>query len=546
MPSPSKIRNSATPSLFDDLPADEPGTNGGGNGSDAAVDSGADAHAESASEEAHGHAGAVAGPPVNVQIRGGANDERSERGTSGGRDDDGAKAASRRQRPNNSSARPPARATPPESTRSRETPVLPRRTSGDDSSASAKPELLTVSRLAGNLRTAIESQFTNIWVEGEISNFKRHSSGHCYFTLKDDEAQLRAVMWRSSAYRVFFQPRDGMLVQVLANASMYESRGSLQLIVRKMRISGEGALQKAFDALKRKLATEGLFSRERKRRLPAYPRTIGIVTSGTGAALHDILSILERRFPYVCVMILPVQVQGVGAAEAIAKAIRRFNNLREDDDRRPDVLIVGRGGGSLEDLWAFNEEVVARAVSASTIPIISAVGHETDISICDYVADARAATPSMAAELAVPDRTELRAAITQMYAAMGDALMRRIENDRKHIKYLTGSYGFRRPVDRLHQHAQQVDDLVGRLHRMAGRCVEIKKRRWKALDDRLRILGPERPLRQGYVLVERNGEIVRRSADLMTGDHVQLRFGDGRRGATVASDEEAPSGSTLP
>ena len=407
-----------------------------------------------------------------------------------------------------------------------------------DPAASGKPEVLTVGRLAGSLRTAIESQFSNIWVEGEISNFKRHSSGHCYFTLKDDEAQLRAVMWRSSAYRVFFQPRDGMLVQALADASMYESRGNLQLVVRKMRISGEGALQKAFDDLKRKLAAEGLFSRERKRPLPAFPQVIGIVTSGTGAALHDILSILERRFPYVCVMILPVQVQGVGASDAIAGAIRRFNDLREDDTRRPDVLIVGRGGGSLEDLWAFNEEAVARAVSASTIPIISAVGHETDISICDYVADARAATPSMAAELAVPDRTELAGAVRQMKGAMSDSLVRRIARERRHIEYLTTSHGFRRPVDRLHQHAQQVDDLLGRLHRMAGRCVEIKKRRWKALDDRLRILGPERPLRQGYVLVERDGEIVRRSDDLATGDHVQLRFGDGRRAATISPDPD--------
>ncbi len=398
------------------------------------------------------------------------------------------------------------------------------------------PDVLTVGRLAGDLRNAIESQFRNLWVEGELSNYKRHTSGHCYFTLKDDEAQLRAVMWRSSASRVFFQPKDGMLVQVLADASLYETRGDLQLVVRSMRLSGEGALQKAFEELKRKLAAEGLFDRERKRPLPPYPRVIGIVTSGSGAALHDILSILERRFPYVRVVICPVQVQGMGAAESVADAIHAFNDLQDGDAQRPDVLIVGRGGGSLEDLWAFNEEVVARAVFASGIPIISAVGHETDFSITDFVADARAATPSMAAELAVPDRNELMATLGGLQAAMENSLRRRFERHRKHVKYLTSSHGFRRPIDRLHQHKQRIDDLSDRLHRMAARCVELKARRWKAFDDRLRILGPERPLRQGYVLVEKEGAMVRRSGDLSTGDNVLLRFHDGQRRATVRED----------
>lgn len=401
---------------------------------------------------------------------------------------------------------------------------------------SATPEVLSVGRLAGNLRNAIESQFSNLWVEGEISNYKRHTSGHCYFTLKDSDAQLRAVMWRSSASRVFFQPKDGMLVQVLADASLYESRGDLQLVARTMRLSGQGALQKAFDDLKRKLAAEGLFDAARKRPLPAFPCTIGIVTSASGAALHDILSILERRFPYVRVVICSVQVQGVGAAESVAAAIETFNGLREGDDQRPDVLIVGRGGGSLEDLWAFNEEVVARAIYDSQIPIISAVGHETDFSIADFVADARAATPSMAAELAVPDRNELLAALRGTRDALRDRLIRRIERHRKHVNYLTGSHGFRRPVDRLHRYAQHVDDLSERLQRMAKRCVELKARRWTALDDRLRILGPERPLQQGYVLVEKTGHIVRRSADLAAGDEIDLRFHDGRRRSVVQSN----------
>lgn len=396
----------------------------------------------------------------------------------------------------------------------------------------SRPDVFSVSRLAGDLRSAVESQFSNLWVEGELSNYKRHTSGHCYFTLKDDNAQLRSVMWRSSAARVFFQPKDGMLVQVLADASVYEARGDLQLVVKTMRLSGEGALQKAFEDLKRKLAAEGLFARDRKRPLPTYPRKIGVVTSGSGAALHDILSILERRFPYVCVVVCPVQVQGAGAAESVAEAIRAFNDLRDP----PDILIVGRGGGSLEDLWAFNEEVVARAIFTSQIPIISAVGHETDVSIADFVADARAATPSMAAELAVPDRNELLAALRSTETAMRDGLARRIERHRNHVKYLIRSHVFRLPVDRLHQHAQHIDELSERLQRMAGRCIEVKTRRWKALEDRLRILGPERPLRQGYVLVERNGAAVRKSEDLASGDDINLRFHDGQRRATVLED----------
>jgi len=398
------------------------------------------------------------------------------------------------------------------------------------------PEVLTVSRLAGSLRTSIESQFSNLRVEGEISNFKRHSSGHCYFTLKDDRAQLRAVMWRGIASRVFFQPSDGMLVRVVADASIYENRGELQLVVRSMQLAGEGGLQKAFEELKTRLAGEGLFDHEKKRGLPPYPSKVGVVTSGSGAALQDILSVLERRFPTVSAVVCSVQVQGIGAAESICAAIERFNALRAEDELRPDVLIIGRGGGSMEDLWAFNEECVARAIFASEIPIISAVGHETDFSIADFVADIRAATPSMAAELAVPDCQELLASIRHVAASTTSSLTRRIERHRNRLKYLVSSHGFRRPVDRIRQGAQQVDDLTDRLHRMAARCVEVKRRRWDAAHHRLHALGPERALRQGYALIEHQGKKIRQAADLGVGDEIRIRFHDGARIATVTNE----------
>lgn len=392
--------------------------------------------------------------------------------------------------------------------------------------------VLSVSRLTSDLRSVLESKFRDVWVEGELSNFKRHSSGHCYFTLKDDDAQIRAVLFRSKAGHVKFRPQDGMLVQIFGDVSVYERRGDLQIIARSMRLSGEGALQKAFEALKRKLSVEGLFEKTHKKRLPAYPNTIGVVTSDTGAALHDILSVLQRRFPHVRVLLHPVQVQGVGSAEAICDAIKAFN-ARSD---RPDVLIVGRGGGSLEDLWAFNEEVVARAIFESHIPVISAVGHETDFSISDFVADIRAATPSMAAELAVPDRQELIATLQKHVATSEQCITRRIERYRRHVRYLISSHNFKRPVDQLRQRCQQVDDMVERLGRFALNCIEIKRRRTAALRDRLELLGPNRPLERGYALVERDGAIVRRAAQLSSGEGVHIRFHDGRRAARIEND----------
>lgn len=393
---------------------------------------------------------------------------------------------------------------------------------------------LRVIDLVTKVKDLVQSRIGEVSVEGELSNFKRPASGHCYFTLKDAEAQIRCVMWRTRARGLFFQPEDGMLVRVRGEVTVYEVRGDLQMIVYEMMLAGEGALQKAFEERKRRLAAEGLFDAQYKRPLPRYPETVGIVTSGTGAALHDMLSILERRFPLVRVLVCPVQVQGQGAAEMIAEAIEAFNAVPPGDPFRADVLIVGRGGGSAEDLWAFNEEVVARAIFASQIPIISAVGHETDFSIADFVADVRAATPSMAAELAVPDRQEVAAEIRGLHGAMRTSLLQRISAGRQRIERLIHSHAFNRPLDRLQRHSQRLDELIARLHRSLPRLTEERRRHTEALAARLALLDPQRPLRQGYTLVLRDGEAVTAAADLQAGNVVTLRFHDGERTARIS------------
>lgn len=391
----------------------------------------------------------------------------------------------------------------------------------------------SVSDLVGGLKQVVEAHFDDVWVEGEVSNFRRYRSGHCYFTLKDETAQLRCVMWKGFARYVFFEPQDGMLVRVHGYASVYELRGEMQLVTRSMQLAGEGALQKAFEELKQRLDAEGLFAPAHKRALPPYPETIGIITSGDGAALHDILSILGRRFPQVRVLVCPVHVQGLGASDEIAEAIGTFNALPPGDAFRPDVLIVGRGGGSAEDLWAFNEERVARALFAAEIPTVSAVGHETDYSISDFVADVRAATPSMAAELVVPDRRDVAALVGGLYGTLHDHLTDRIGGARQRILSLTRSYRFHRPVERLRQAQQHLDEVTARLHRSTRNRLHHEQLHLQALAQRLDALDPRRPLKRGYVRVERGGEPVHEAAQLDSNDQIVLYFRDGSRQARV-------------
>jgi exodeoxyribonuclease VII large subunit len=304
-----------------------------------------------------------------------------------------------------------------------------------------------------------------------------------------------------------------------------------------MRQAGKGAQQQAYEELKQKLKAEGLFDADRKKSLPPFPNTIGIVTSGEGAALQDILSVLERRFPPASVVLCPVPVQGLDAPQAIADAIRAFNEVDANSDQHPDLLIVGRGGGSTEDLWAFNEEVVARAIAASALPIVSAVGHESDVTIADFVADERAATPSMAAEVVVPDRRDVAAHIRQLHDRLRDRVTRRIDTARQKIDALVSSRAFHAPIRRLEHHRQHLDSLVDRLSRRGARLTESARTRLERLADRLEAADPESPLRRGYAYPTRDGASIESVDALTSGDRLRLRFHDGHCTTEVVSTD---------
>lgn len=399
-------------------------------------------------------------------------------------------------------------------------------------SRGAQP-VLSVSELTSRLRSVIEREVGTVRVEGELSDFTRAASGHCYFTLKDDEAQMRCVMWRWQANDLTFSPSEGMLLHAEGTMSLYEKRGDVQLQVESMTLAGEGALRKAFEKLKRKLDGEGLFDDAHKQALPAFPTTIGVVTSGDGAALHDITSTLERRFPAVEVQLCPVNVQGAQAGTQIAEAIRFFNARQAQADPPVSVLIVGRGGGSTEDLWAFNEEVVARAIFDSEIPVVSAVGHETDISIADLVADKRAATPTMAAEVVVPHRRELAEQIRQLRRTLRHCLLQLLRDSQQELDHLTTAYGFQRPARLADTARQRLADRRKRLHQAAQRSLRRRQEQLRALTQRLHLLDPRRPLSKGYVKVERNETPVARADELASGDQVRLRFQDGDHTARI-------------
>jgi exodeoxyribonuclease VII large subunit len=393
--------------------------------------------------------------------------------------------------------------------------------------------ILGVASFLSDLRRAVEARFSDVWVEGEVSNLRRPASGHCYFTLKDAHAQIRCVLFRGTLRQQRFAPRDGMLLRVAGSASVYEARGDLQLKVSEIEAAGEGALRQAFEALKEKLAAEGLFDEGRKRALPRYPERIGIVTSGTGAAVRDVLSVLARRFPCAQALVCPVRVQGVGAAEEIAEAVAAFSHAT--GAIRPDVLIVGRGGGSAEDLWAFNEEVVARALADCTVPVISAVGHETDFSIADFVADVRAATPSMAAELAVPERSELAAVILGVEAALRSQAEQRIGEGQQRVRSIVRSRSFEAPARALDAALARCDALRARIDYAAQRRLATASSRVDSAVERLRLLDPRRPAALGYARIARGSSPIHRAASLSVGDSIRVRFADGEADAQITN-----------
>ena len=333
----------------------------------------------------------------------------------------------------------------------------------------------TVSELTARIRDLLAKNFTDILVEGEISNYRPAPSGHIYFTLKDEKAQARCVWFKQQQRGLKFRPEDGLKVSVRGSVSVYEARGEYQVYVESMEPVGRGALQLAFEQLKKRLEAEGLFDAKHKKKLPLLPRRIGLVTSPTGAAVRDVVRILRRRFPNVHLALFPVRVQGEGAAAEIAKAIKYFNQ-----QELADVLIVGRGGGSMEDLWAFNEEVVARAIFDSTIPVISGVGHETDFTIADFVADVRASTPSAAAEIVVNTRREFDQHLKQTVRTLTEQIRYRILVRSRRVHELAGRRGFRRPLDLLRQQRQRADELTSRVALGLKARLEQSRKRFTA------------------------------------------------------------------
>ena len=394
-----------------------------------------------------------------------------------------------------------------------------------DASAEHYSGSVTVSELTRDIKLLLEEGLPSLWVEGEISNFKRHSSGHLYFSLKDADAQINCVMWRGRNQSLLFQAEDGMKVMALGNVTVYEKQGRYQLDVIRMQPLGSGELQMAFEALKQRLNNEGLFDAQYKKELPEFPEVIGVITSPTGAAIRDIVSVIERRYPAVRLLLRPVRVQGSGAAEEIANAIDAFNK-----DGQVDLLIVGRGGGSIEDLWPFNEEIVARAIFNSRIPIVSAVGHEIDFTISDFVADFRAPTPSAAAEIAVQDSQAILYQIQQWQQQISQHVSNQIDGYHQELSALFKSYGLRRPEGQVREYRLQLDDIVRRLAESRTRMIDERKKHILRIQNQLGALNPEAVLARGYSVTSRlsDGQMVTNASDVSPGETICTRVHQGQ------------------
>ena len=397
--------------------------------------------------------------------------------------------------------------------------------------------VVSVSQLNEYIRGKLDGDalLSGIAVRGELSNYKVYPSGHHYFTLKDEASALKCVMFKSSAVRLRFRPENGMKVIAMGKISVYPRDGVYQLYCASMAMDGIGDLYAAFEQLKAKLSAQGLFDPAHKKPLPKYPGTIGIVTSSAGAAVHDMLRILRKRYPLTRVLLLPVRVQGAEAPGEIAAAIRYANHYQ-----LADLLIVGRGGGSIEDLWAFNDEQVAHAIYDSRIPVISAVGHEPDVTISDYVADLRAATPSNAAELAVPDQDALRQNLDSMCMAMTTALTRQVKAARQHLQVLSGSPALQSPTGYLEQRRKSLELLQNRLVSAETRTVERKNRQFIELTSKLDAMSPLKVLTRGYALVRReDGMVLKSVRQVEPGERIKVSLSDGSLTAAVTEKENA-------
>ena len=371
-------------------------------------------------------------------------------------------------------------------------------------------------------------------VRGEISNYKLYPSGHHYFTLKDESSALKCVMFKGNAMRLRFRPENGMKVLAMGKVSVFPRDGAYQLYCNAMAMDGVGDLYAAFEQLKKKLASQGLFDQAHKKPIPKFPGTIGIITSSAGAAIHDMLRILRKRYPLTKVRLIPVRVQGAEAPGEIASAIRYANYYK-----LADLLIVGRGGGSIEDLWAFNDELVAHAIYRSDIPVISAVGHEPDVTISDFVADLRAATPSNAAELAVPDRESLSQTLDAMSTAMASALNRQLRSARQHLNVLSRSAALQSPTGYLEQRRQSLSGLKTRLVSAQSQNISLKKHRYVALTSKLDAMSPLKVLTRGYAITQKDdGTMLRSVSQVSAGDSIQIRLQDGALIARITDKKE--------
>lgn len=397
-------------------------------------------------------------------------------------------------------------------------------------------QVLTVSELNRQAKQLLESAFTTVWVEGEISNFKHHTSGHMYFSLKDNRAELPLVLFAGNARGLTFRPANGLKVMARGRITLYEARGAYQLVVENLYPAGRGDLWQAYEELKASLQAEGLFSMERKKPLPKFPGKIGVITSASGAAVQDIISITGRRGSHVELLIRPTQVQGAASARDIVVALddlTRYGGI--------DIILIARGGGSLEDLWSFNEEVVARAVADCPIPTISAIGHESDTTICDLVADMRAATPSAAAELAVPERESYLQYIDELSLNLDRNMDRKIQRCREQLGQIMERYAFRQPLDQLAIASQKVAQLANRMVDATALIMERKHQAVELRSAQLHMLDPDQVMGRGYAIITDadTGRVITRKAGLGLKQSLNLELQDGKVGVSVTHLEES-------
>lgn len=396
-------------------------------------------------------------------------------------------------------------------------------------------QVFTVSELTGDIKSFLEDRYPVVGVKGEISNFRLPSSGHIYMTLKDEGAQIPAVIWKNVRMKLALDLKDGLEIIAHGRIEVYPPSGRYQLICTSVTLAGEGALQLAFAMLLEKLAGKGYFNQEHKKPLPGIPEKIGLITSATGAVIEDMSNVLSRRFPAARLLLYPVKVQGEEAAENVTAALTYFNKPG-DPAHRPDVIIVARGGGSLEDLQAFNEERVALAIFDSGIPVISAIGHETDVTIADMVADMRAGTPSIAAEIAAPDTQELLRHCDSLLKNQSSALQAKVEGIERQVDSLLGSYAFNRPQVRLEQLHEQLNHLVRYMSRSAESAIRQVERDFSSVAERLALLDYRKTLERGYTLVRQNSSFVTSRASLRKGAGAAVIFHDGETKVEVMPD----------